>query len=89
VFAKNSTDAQAQGGKQITEAVENMNAKIGMVNRGTSEVQTGSDLIVKAMQRIKEIAKANTDEVGRLHNALEVMIEQSEMLKKEIAKFKT
>jgi methyl-accepting chemotaxis protein len=89
VFAKNSTDAQAQGGKQITAAVENMNAKISMVNRGTGEVQTGSDLIVQAMQRIKEIAKANTDEVGRLHNALEVMIEQSEMLKKEIAKFKT
>ncbi|HUL00319.1 MAG TPA: methyl-accepting protein, partial [Nitrospirota bacterium] len=88
VFTKNSTDAQAKGSKQITAAVENMNAKISMVNRGTGEVQAGSDLIVQAIQRIKDIAKANTNEVGRLHNALEVMIEQSEMLKKEIEKFK-
>ena len=88
-FAKNATDAQAQGSKQITAAVENMNARINMVNRGAVEVQTGSDLIVQAIERIKEIAKANTGQAARLNSALEVMRAQSEMLKKEIEKFKT
>ena len=88
-FAKNATGAQVQGSKQITAAVENMNARISMVNRSAGEVQTGSDMIVQAIERIKEIAKANTSQAVRLNSALEVMIAQSEILKKEIGKFKT
>ncbi len=88
-FVKNSTGEQAKGSKDITATVENMSSKIGLVNRAAVEVQAGSDLIVKAIERIKEIAKANADLAGGLHVAMDVMATQSDMLKKEIEKFRT
>ena len=72
----------------ITQAVENISAKIGMVTRATGEVQEGSDLIVKATERIKEIAKVKSDLAAGLNKAIEVMAVQSIQLGKEIEKFK-
>jgi len=88
-FVRSSTDEQAKGGKDITVAVENMSAKIGMMNRAAGEVRTGSDLIVKAIDRIKEIARSNADLATGLNAAMDVMAVQSESLNKEIGKFKT
>jgi methyl-accepting chemotaxis protein len=87
-FVKTSTDEQATGSKAITASVENMSAKIGMVNRAAGEVQTGSDLIVKAIDRIKEIARANAEQAAGLNSAMDVMFKQSTTLKKEIEKFR-
>ncbi len=87
-FVKISTDEQAKAGKDITRSVEDMSAKIAMVNRATGEVQEGSDLIVKAIERIKEIAKANADLASGLNRAMEAMAAQSAQLGKEIEKFK-
>lgn len=88
-FVKNSTDEQAKGGKDIAAAVENMTGKIGMVNRAAGEVQAGSDLIVKAIERIKEIATSNADLSAGLNIAMDVMVRQSETLKREIERFRT
>jgi methyl-accepting chemotaxis protein len=87
-FVKISTEEQAKAGKDITLAVENISTKIGMVNRATGEVQEGSDLIVKAIERIKEIAKANADLAVGLNKAMDVMATQSTLLGKAIEKFK-
>jgi methyl-accepting chemotaxis protein len=88
-FVKNSTDEQAKGSKDITASAENTTTKVGLVHRAAGEVQAGSDLIVKAIDRIKGIAKANADLAAGLHVAMEVMASQSEALKKEIEKFRT
>ncbi len=88
-FVKNSTDEQAKGGKDISAAVENMNAKVGMVHRAAGEVQAGSDLIVKAIERIKEIAKASADQAAVLHGAMDGMTTQAEALRKELGQFRT
>ncbi len=88
-FVKNSTEEQAKGSKDITVSVENMSTKIGMVHRAAGEVQAGSDLIVKAIERIKEIAKSNADLSVGLNIAMDVMVKQSETLKKDIEKFRT
>ena len=76
-FVKSSTDEQAKAGKDITASMEEMSAKIGMVNRATGEVQAGSDLIVRSIDRIKEIAKANLDLAAGLNVAMDVMSRQS------------
>jgi methyl-accepting chemotaxis protein len=60
-----------------------------MVNRAAGEVQAGSDLIVKAIERIKGIASANADLSAGLNIAMDVMVKQSDTLKKEIEKFRT
>jgi methyl-accepting chemotaxis protein len=88
-FIRTSTDEQARGSKDISAAVENISAKIGMVNRAAGEVQAGSDLIVKSIERIKEIARSNADLAAGLNVAMDVMVNQSESLKKEISKFRT
>ena len=88
-FVKNSTEEQAKGSKDITVSVEDMSTKIGMVHRAAGEVQAGSDLIVKAIERIKEIAKSNADLSVGLNIAMDVMAKQSDTLKKDIEKFRT
>jgi methyl-accepting chemotaxis protein len=66
-----------------------MTGRIGIVNRATGEVQSGSDLIVKAIERIKGIAKSNADLASGLNIAMDVMVKLSATLKKEIEQFKT
>ena len=66
-----------------------MSAKISLVNRAAGEVQIGSDLIVQAIDRIKEIARANADLAAGLHVAMDVIAVQSGSLNKEIEKSKT
>jgi len=65
-----------------------MGMKIGMVTRAAGEVQAGSDLIVKAIDRIKQIAKSNADLAAGLQAAMDMMVTQSETLKSEIEKFR-
>lgn len=88
-FVKTASGEQAQGSKDITIAVEQMTGKIRMMHRATEEVQTGSDLIVKAIDRIKEIARSNADLSTGLNASMDMMVGQSEGLKKEIEKFRT
>jgi methyl-accepting chemotaxis protein len=88
-FVKTSTEEQTKAGKAITVAVENMSAKIGLVSRATGEVQTGSDMIVKAIERIKQIAKENAKQAAGLNIAVEIMADQTGLLKREIEKFRT
>jgi methyl-accepting chemotaxis protein len=87
-FVKTSTEEQAKAG-DITVAVENMSAKIGLVNRATGEVQAGSDMIVKAIERIKQIAKENANQAAGLNIAVDIMADQTGLLKREIEKFRT
>jgi methyl-accepting chemotaxis protein len=88
-FIRTSTNEQAKVSKNISTAVEAMNAKIGMVNRAALEVQAGSDLIVKSIERIKDIARSNADVAAGQNVAMDVMFKQSQSLTKEISKFKT
>lgn len=88
-FVKTATAEQAKGGKDITTAMETMTSKVGMMNRAAGEVQAGSDLIVKAIERIKAIARSNGEMAAGLDNAVEAMAKQADSLMKNIAKFRT
>lgn len=86
---KHRPKSKQKAGKDIAMAVENMSAKIGLVNRATGEVQAGSDMIVKAIERIKQIAKENANQAAGLNISVEIMADQTGLLKREIEKFKT
>ena len=87
-FVKSAMVEQAKGGKGISGAVEEINAKVGMVNRAAGEVRAGSDLIVKAIDRIKSIAKVNTNLAVGLNDTVEIMASLSDSLKQGVEKFK-
>jgi methyl-accepting chemotaxis protein len=87
-FIRTSTDEQARGSKDISASVEEISAKIGMVNRAAGEVQAGSDLIVKSIERIKGSARSNADLASGLSVAMDFMVKQSELLSKELSKFR-
>ncbi len=88
-FVRSATAEQVKSSKNITTATETMSAKVGLVNRAAIEVRTGSDLIVKAIERIKLTARENAELAARLNSAVEVLTEQSGVLKKEIDRFTT
>jgi methyl-accepting chemotaxis protein len=87
-FVKKSTSEQAKGSKDISTAVEDITMKIGMVKRAAGEVQSSGNLIVKAIERIKEIAESNADQAVGLNESTGMMAGQSEALTKEIRNFK-
>ena len=88
-FARSATAEQVKASRNITTAVETMGAKVGLVNRAASEVRTGSDLIVKAIERIKSTARENAELAARLNSAVDVLTAQSGVLKREIDRFTT
>ena len=88
-FVRTATAEQVKASKNITVTVENMGAKVGLMNRAASEVRTGSDLIVKAIERIKSTAQENAALAARLNSAVDVLTAQSGVLKREIDRFTT
>jgi len=86
---RSATAEQVKASRNITTAMETMSGKVGLVNRATSEVRAGSDLFVKAIERIKLTARENAELAARLNSAVEVLTAQSGVLKKEIDRFAT
>jgi methyl-accepting chemotaxis protein len=88
-FVRSATAEQVKASRNITAAVETMGTKIGLVNRAASEVRTGSDLIVKAIDRIKSTTRENAELAAKLNSAVEVLTVQAGALHKEIERFST
>ena len=88
-FVRAATAEQVKASRTITEAVETMGSKVGLVNRASSEVRAGSDMIVKAIERIKTTARENAELAARLNSAVDVMTAQAAALQQEIGRFTT
>jgi methyl-accepting chemotaxis protein len=86
-FVRRATAEQVKASRTITDSMETVTTKVSLVNRAASEVRTGSDLIVKAIDRIKSTARENMELSARLSSAVEVMSGQADALQKEIARF--
>ena len=88
-FVRAATAEQVTASSGITTAVETMSIKVGLVNRASGEVRAGSDLIVRAIDRIKATARENAELASRLNSAVEVMTAQTTALNQEIGRFAT
>jgi len=86
-FVKSATSEQVKASRNITNVMETMGSKVNMVKRASGEVRTGSDLIVKAIDRIKMTARENAELAATLNNAVEVLTLQTGALKKELGRF--
>ena len=86
-FVKSATAEQVKASRNITNVMETMGSKVNMVKRASGEVRTGSDLIVKAIERIKMTARENAELAANLNSAVEVLTVQTGTLKKELGRF--
>lgn len=86
-FVKSATSEQVKASRNITNVMETMGSKVSMVKRASGEVRTGSDLIVKAIERIKMTARENAELASNLNSAVEVLTIQTSALKKELGRF--
>lgn len=86
-FVKSATAEQVKASRNITNIMETMGSKVNMVKRASGEVRTGSDLIVKAIERIKMTARENAELASNLNSAVEVLTVQTGALKKELGRF--
>jgi len=67
--------------------MEVVTMKVGLVRRASGEVHAGSEMIVKAIERIRATARENTELSVRLKSSVDVMNTQVEALRKEIERF--
>lgn len=88
-FVRTSTTEQAKASREITVSVESMTGKIALASRAAGEVRAGSELIVGAIERIKQVAKENAGLAAGLGKSIHGLAGQAAALSGEIAKFKT
>ena len=86
-FVKSAAAEQVKASHNITNVMETMGSKVNMVKRASGEVRTGSDLIVKAIERIRMTARENAGLASNLNSAVEVLTVQTGALKKELGRF--
>ena len=86
-LVKSAAAEQVKASRNITKVMETMGSKVSMIKRASGEVRTGSELIVKAIERIKMTARENAELASNLNNAVEVLTAQTGALKKELGRF--
>jgi methyl-accepting chemotaxis protein len=86
-FVRSAAVEQVEASRNITKVMETMGSKVNMIKRASGEVRTGSDLIVKAIERIKVTARENAVVASNLNSAGEVLTVQTGALKKELGRF--
>ena len=64
-----ATKEQAEGSRQIVDAVEKMNGMTQQVSHATAEQKKGGELVLKAMENISEIARDNLGTVEEMSKA--------------------
>ncbi|MDH3972792.1 MAG: methyl-accepting chemotaxis protein [Deltaproteobacteria bacterium] len=85
---KRATQEQSKGGRQITAAIEKITTMTNFVNRASQEQAQGVSLVVRDIEEIKRLTGEYGTAVSGMHDAVESLISQTEVLGNEIKKFK-
>lgn len=75
------------GSKQINDLVEDVNLMAQSIEGATKEQKSGSEQGVKAMEEIKEITQQNLTIAADVRSTVEILIEEAELLQKEVKRF--
>ena len=67
-----SSQEQARGSKQITQAIENISEMVHHLNRAQKEQARGSEQVMKAVERIKEVAEHHSDSMGNMKKIVDL-----------------
>jgi methyl-accepting chemotaxis protein len=85
---KVSMEEQARGSLQISEAVENVTARFQQIASTMGEQKRESEVIMKSIVEIRQITQVSVEMVQQMNQAVEGLIDQANLLKGEVNRFK-
>ena len=85
---KRATQEQSKGGRQIAGAIEKITTMTNFVNKATHEQAQGVSLIVVDIEDIKSLTGKYGTAAKGMHDAVDSLVHQTEILGEEIKKFK-
>jgi methyl-accepting chemotaxis protein len=85
---RNANIEQSRGGKQIYQALENTTMKVHTISKALKEQKSESGNIVNSLLKIKDLPAKNKEKTYAINNSLRGLQSDSELLMKEMDKFK-
>ena len=83
-----TTQEQAVTSKQITDAVENVSDRSEQIARSLTEHKKGSKNILQSIEGVKSVPEENRNLAFRISKTLLDLQKDSELLKKEMERFR-
>jgi phosphate/phosphite/phosphonate ABC transporter binding protein len=85
---RTAADEQATSSKHISGAIEVVSDKSQQISKAIYEQKIGSNQMWKSVEKIKDIPKNNRDLAFNLNNSLRGLQKDTELIDREIGKFK-
>ncbi len=87
-YVKRATIEQSKGSKQITKAIESITEMVSYIFKAIDEQMKGSEQILHVVENFKVLNEKNRLSINQAEEAIILLVKQTELLKKEIAKFR-
>lgn len=87
-YVKRATIEQSKGSKQITKAIESITEMVSYIFKAIDEQMKGSEQILNVVENFKVLNEKNRLSINQAEEAIILLIKQTELLKKEIARFR-
>jgi len=87
-MVERSSQEQSRGGRQITLSIENISEMVSHLNTAQREQTKGAEQVLQAVEQIRQIAEENQLSTQEMAQTVSTLTEQSEMLQKEVVRFR-
>mgnify|MGYP005839879601 CR=1 FL=1 len=87
-YVKRATIEQSKGSKQITEAVESITEMVNQIFKAIDDQMKGSEQILHVVENFKSINEKNRISIQQAEEAIKLLLQQTESLKREIDRFR-
>ena len=87
-MVERSSQEQSRGGRQITLSIENISEMVSHLNTAQREQTKGAEQVLQAVEQIRQIAEENQSSTQEMAQTVSTLTEQSEMLQKEVVRFR-
>ncbi|MEO6666383.1 MAG: methyl-accepting protein, partial [Nitrospiria bacterium] len=83
-----STEEQAKGSKQITQAVEHVTDRVQHIASAVREQRKGSEVIMRSAEEIQLVSKDSASVAQQMSEIVGGLVTQAETLRAEVNRFK-
>ena len=84
---QSSMEEQSKGSHEITKAISNITERLQKIMRAVNAQKKETEVIVKAMVDIRQVASENHVITGEIDQSVEFLNQQAGILKQEMGRF--